>query len=372
LNVQILPEINSIAADDWQTVSCGDEVFNQQPFLHALEQSGCVGGDSGWHAYHLQFSDDDGLQGVVPAYVKTHSWGEFVFDWAWAEAFEQHGLEYYPKLVCTTPFTPVSGDKVLSSSFGHGDVLGTLSQLCEAQSLNSWHMLFCPKIESLPNDVFERHTVQFHWFNRDYVDFEHFLASFTARKRKNTRKERLSIAQQNIEIVQLTGADIGDDELEFFFLCYQQPYLKRGHTPHLNKAFFKQLFVQMADNVLLVVASHQGRFVASALFMFDSAQLYGRYWGCVEEFNNLHFELCYYQGIEFCIANNLASFNPGAQGEHKIKRGFEPVTTYSYHWVKEAGFRAAIADFCRHEREDLAQYFVSCQQALPFKSSEGA
>jgi len=369
VKVQVLTDIDSISSTDWQRLAGDDSPFLSQAYLHGLESSGCVGGDSGWHAYHLQFDDDVGVQGIIPAYVKTHSWGEFVFDWGWAEAYEQHGLEYYPKLVCTTPFTPVSGNKVHSHAFTHGEVLGTLSHLCEAQSLNSWHMLFCPKIEQLPPDVFERHTVQFHWFNRDYVNFDDFLSRFTARKRKNTRKERQSIVDQGLAVVQLRGADIGDKELEFFFECYQQPYLKRGHTPHLNKAFFEHLFTQMPDNVLLVLASHQQRYVASALFMFDCTTLYGRYWGCVEEFNNLHFELCYYQGIEFCIANDIASFNPGAQGEHKIKRGFEPVITYSYHWVKEPGFRGAIKDFCRQECDDLQQYFTSCQQALPFNTN---
>lgn len=362
-----LDTFNQIPSSDFRRISSSKSPLLASSFFNCLETSGCIGDGTGWWPNHLLLSDEVGLQGIIPAYIKSHSWGEFVFDWSWAEAYEQHGLEYYPKLVCTIPFTPISSDKLISTSLGHGDVLEKLTDHCLEQAIHSWHMLFCPRIEKLPINVFERHTVQFHWFNRDYTDFDDFLSYFTARKRKNTHKERQSITEQGIEVRHFSGHEIGEKELDFFFLCYQQPYLKRGHKPHLNKLFFALLVERFADNILLIVAMHRNRYVASALFIVDDKQLYGRYWGCVEEFDNLHFELCYYQGIEFCIENKMACFNPGAQGEHKIRRGFEPVITYSYHWVSNVAFRAAIKDFCYRERQHLQRYFNACQKALPFK-----
>jgi len=367
---QAVDTIREILPSQWQRLNTSTMPCLDIEFFSALERSGCVGEGTGWMPHHVVFSEGDEVVGILPSYIKTHSWGEFVFDWDWAQAFERHGLPYYPKLVSTIPFTPITTDKLLSDKLDHGDIVDGMVEHCLAQSLNSWHLLFCPKIAVTREDVFERHTVQFHWFNRDYRDFEHFLSYFTARKRKSVRKERVSIAEQNIDIRRLGGADISAQELEFFYRCYQQSYFKRDHTPHLSQTFFAELFARLADNILLIIASHQQTDIACALFFFDEQALYGRYWGCVEEFNNLHFELCYYQGIDFCIANNLSLFNPGAQGEHKIKRGFEPVLTYSYHWVKEEAFRPAIKDFCQRERQHLQQYFIACQQALPFKQQD--
>jgi len=369
VKLTINDSISKISVEDWQHLNSSNSPFLDDQYFRALEQSGSVGGNSGWVPHHVMFEQDDELLGVLPSYVKSHSWGEFVFDWNWAQAFEQHGVAYYPKLVSTIPFTPISSTKLLSNTLKQDAVVDQMIEHCNAQSFNSWHLLFCRKMEVTRDDVFERHTVQFHWFNRDYRDFEHFLSGFVARKRKNVRKERSSIATQGLEIRRFSASEIGEVELDFFYRCYQQSYFKRDHTPHLSKAFFAQIFNGLADNILLIIASHQQQYVASALFLFDDAQLFGRYWGCVEEFNNLHFELCYYQGIEFCIAQGLQSFNPGAQGEHKIKRGFEPVLTYSYHWVKEPAFRSAIEDFCQRERQHLQVYFEQCQQALPFKSN---
>jgi len=368
MTLQAVDTISDISSSQWQRLNSSNMPFLDYEFFRALEASGSVGDGTGWTPHHVVFEQSGELHGLLPSYVKSHSWGEFVFDWDWAQAFEQHGFDYYPKLVSTIPFTPITSDKLLSKTLKPSAIVDDMIEHCLAQSLNSWHLLFCPQMTAARDDVFERYTVQFHWFNRDYRDFEHFLSGFMARKRKNVRKERLSIAAQGIEIRRLKASEVGEAELDFFYLCYQQSYFKRNHTPHLNKDFFAQIFATLADNILLLIASHEQRYVASALFLFDDAQLFGRYWGCVEEFNNLHFELCYYQGIEFCIEQNLQSFNPGAQGEHKIKRGFEPVLTYSYHWVKEAAFRPAIKDFCQRERQHLQDYFERCRQALPFKS----
>ena len=209
--------------------------------------------------------------------------------------------------------------------------------------------------------------MQFHWFNRDYKTFDDFLNTFTSRKRKNTRKERLSMLEQGIKIRQLKSNEITLQDLEFFYLTYQLTYLKRGHQPHLNYEFFKQIVANMTDNVLLIIASDQQEDVACALFFYDDAQLYGRYWGATKQYNNLHFELCYYRGIEFCIQHKLKTFNPGTQGEHKIQRGFEPVLTHSYHWIKHPAFKPVIKDFCLQEQKHMLTYQQQCQQLLPFK-----
>jgi hypothetical protein len=251
------------------------------------------------------------------------------------------------------------------------DIFPTLTAHCQENNINSWHILYCDKITTpLPEGVYERNTVQFHWHNKNYQSFDDFLNTFNARKRKNTRKERRSIIDQGLSIRQLRGDQISQEDIDFFYLTYQLTYFKRGHQPHLSATFFKQIMTDMADKVLLVVASDEHEDVACALFFHDENTLYGRYWGCTKSYNNLHFELCYYQGIAFCISQKLHTFNPGTQGEHKIKRGFEPVLTYSYHWIKHPGFKPAIKDFCQQEQQHMLAYRAKCQQLLPFRKDD--
>jgi len=304
-------------------------------------------------------------------YIKQHSWGEYVFDWAWADAYQKHNEPYYPKLVATIPFTPISTAKLMTNEVELPQVFSALSEHCLMQNINSWHILYTNEMDKQPqklNNVFHRNTVQFHWFNRQYHEFSDFLSTFTARKRKNVNKERLSIAQQNIKVRRILGKDITQEELSFFYLTYQLTYIKRGHSPHLTVDFFTRALKSLTNNILLVIASINDCDIACAWFFFDEQQLYGRYWGCTQTHNNLHFELCYYQGIEFCIEQKLQTFNPGAQGEHKIQRGFEPVLTHSYHWIKHLGFRAAIQQFCQQEQQQMRRYLTHCQQFLPFKA----
>ena len=218
--------------------------------------------------------------------------------------------------------------------------------------------------------MYHRNTVQFHWFNRNYASFEDFLSTFSARKRKNTRKERQSIEQQGIKIRRLKNSEISEKDIEFFYLAYQLTYLKRGHQPHLSLAFFQQLLSNDSVNALLIVASNDKEDIACSLFFYDDKQLYGRYWGCIEFVKNLHFELCYYQGIEFCIEQKLEKFNPGTQGEHKISRGFEPVLTHSYHWIKHPSFKQPIKEFCQQEQKHMQIYQGQCRQLLPFKQQK--
>lgn len=350
-----------------------DHIFQSFDFLSALEESGCVSANTGWQPYHLIYQTKNTIEAFLPLYLKRHSWGEYVFDWAWAQAYEHYQLPYYPKLVATIPFTPVPSNKLMSDKVSLEKSFETLIAHCQQQGIHSWHVLYCEPISvnAIPalEHVYERNTVQFHWFNRNYSNFDDFLTTFTARKRKNTRKERASIAAQGLNITQVKGCDISEEALHFFFFAYQTTYHKKGHEPHLNLLFFQLLVKRIGEKMLFIFAENATKKVASALFFYDDDQLYGRYWGCTESYKNLHFELCYYQGIDFCIENNLRSFNPGTQGEHKIQRGFEPVLTYSYHWIKHTGFQSAIKAFCTEERQQVHAYKKYCEQALPFNKT---
>ena len=370
----VLAGINDIAKTQWQAIEKPSCPLMHFEFFKALEDSGSIAVETGWQPHHLTLSTHDKISAILPLYIKQHSWGEYVFDWDWAEAYQRNNLDYYPKLVSTIPVTPVPSEKLLSNKLDYCQVMSILSEYCQQNQINSWHLLFVPEIKptnstKLPEDVYLRHTVQFHWFNREYENFDHFLASFTARKRKNTLKERRSIAQQNVQVERFVGKEISKKHLDYFYLTYQLTYLKKGHQPHLSYAFFQQIFQTLADNILLIIASRDDNYIACSLFFFDQQHLYGRYWGCSESVKNLHFELCYYQGIEFCIKRNLKVFNPGTQGEHKIQRGFEAVLTYSYHWIKNVNFKAPIKNYCQQERLQLKRYQQQCLAALPFKRS---
>jgi len=366
--------VNSIAAinpNDWQQLSNTTCPFLHYDFFNALEKSQSASLEKGWKPHHLTASINNELIALIPMYLKSHSWGEYVFDWDWAEAFERYDIPYYPKLVATIPFTPVSSQKILSEQLQMNDLFDALTNHCLQESLSSWHILYCDKISApLPDDVYERNTVQFHWFNRHYKSFDDYLNTFTSRKRRSTRKERLTIPQQGIQVRELKGHQITPKDRAFFYLTYQLTYLKRDHQPHLNEAFFEQIIEEMGDHVLLLIASTQEEDVACALFFYDESQLYGRYWGCTRQVKNLHFELCYYRGIEFCIRHDLKSFTPGTQGEHKIQRGFEPVLTYSYHWIRHPGFKDPVKDFCQQEQNHMLMYQQDCQQLLPFKNKD--
>ena len=344
--------------------------FHNPLFLQALEQQACVGANSGWQPHHIELPDH---QLLFPSYLKSHSYGEYVFDWAWADAYQRYGIQYYPKLVTMQPFTPIAGDK----HFGNALTDSAVSQLadsvvdiCQQQSLSSWHcnfieQSFAEQLQS--NGMMTRHGVQFEWHNQGYTSFEDYVSRFTSRKRKTTNKERRVAISSVDEIVWRTGDDINYQALEAFYLCYQTTYMKRGQKGYLSFGFFQQLAKQMGDNMLLVTAEKDREIVASALFFFDQDNLYGRYWGCLQELDMLHFELCFYQGIEFAIAKGIQRFNPGTQGEYKLYRGFEPVATYSSHYVARSDFSAAINAFCLEEQQQVAQYAEQCKKLLPYK-----
>lgn len=374
--IEFISRITDIDESKWNNLSKGCGPFLDHQFLSALESSHSVNAQAGWQPHHLLVYQDSLLVGILPLYIKTHSYGEYVFDFAWANAYQQHGLDYYPKLVSAIPFTPVTGQRLIVAPQLQVEtllpyVVSAIKQRIEQLGLSSMHWLFVDKQTQeclAESGQLSRQSVQFQWFNRDYQNFDDFLQSFTARRRKSVKKERLKIANAEIHVQRKSGDSLLPEDMDFFYQCYQQTYLKRsGHNGYLTQAFFKQLFDTMKQQILLVVASKQDIPVAAALYLFDNQQLCGRYWGALQELDGLHFECCYYQGIEFCIEKNLSSFNPGTQGEHKILRGFEPIFCYSSHWLVESEFHAAVARFLQQEAPQIERYQQQTSELLPYK-----
>jgi uncharacterized protein len=379
-NITFITQITDISARQWDRLATDHYPFLQHAFLAALETSGSVSAEAGWQPYHLLLKsrDTDELMAAMPLYIKTHSYGEYIFDWAWADAWKRHGLRYYPKLLSAIPFTPVTGPRVLVQDPADAvalttDILSTLEQTCNKLGLSSCHILY-PETKTtanLPPDWVQRHSVQFQWHNREYKDFQAFLSGFTSRKRKSVNKERNKIQQQGIRIERLSGQDIHEIDMQFFYRCYQETYLKRsGHQGYINQSCFQLWWQNMRHNMLLVKASYDGQPIAAALYFFDKNGLYGRYWGSLMEFDGLHFECCYYQGIEFCLEQQLPLFNPGTQGEHKIQRGFEPIICQSAHWIAEPAFQNAVAHFTQEEQRQIRIYKKQTEQLLPFKQTD--
>jgi predicted N-acyltransferase len=376
LQLRRISSIDAVSAEAWDAVAGSDYPFLRHAFLQALESSGCASAASGWEPQHLLLEAADGtLLGLLPLYLKNHSYGEYVFDWAWADAYRRHGLEYYPKLLSAVPFTPCAGPRLqLAATVDRSAALqlclAAIQELGTARGASSWHLLF-PQTCDLPalqhETLLLRSGCQYQWFNRGYADFDAFLATLSSRKRKNLRKERARVAETGTSFRQLPGTEITPELWEHFYRCYANTYLVRGRRPYLNLDFFQRLAQQMPESLLLILAEQQGRPQASALCFVGSDTLYGRYWGCEAEQQFLHFETCYYQGIEYCIAKGLARFDSGAQGEHKIQRGFEPVPTWSLHWMAHPGFHAAVADFLQEERRHIEQYLQHAADYLPFR-----
>ncbi|MBT8069588.1 MAG: GNAT family N-acetyltransferase [Gammaproteobacteria bacterium] len=374
--------IAEIPATTWNDLFDSENPFVQHAFLLALEASGCVSPATGWHAQHMVLTDAGRPMAVLPLYAKNHSYGEFVFDWGWAEAYQRHGLDYYPKLLTAIPFSPVAGPRVgvrpgADTGVVFEALLSALHQLAASHEYSSWHLLFPgQRLQSALLNMREegaflrREAVQFHWFNHGYATFDDFLATLRSSRRKNLKRERRMVAEQGVTVERTPGAQISDAEWEGFYQCYMSTYRKRsGHAGYLNRVFFDQLRAAMPEKLMLVVARREGEIVASSLFLHDSKQLYGRYWGALQDVSCLHFEACFYQGIEFCIERGLQKFDPGTQGEHKLMRGFEPVKSASYHWIADHRFRAAIADFLSHEKRSTDRYQEQAAVFLPYKRS---
>ncbi|PCJ43582.1 MAG: GNAT family N-acetyltransferase [SAR86 cluster bacterium] len=378
---EFLDSITDIAPDDWNKLVGSDYPFLQHAFLFALEKSGCTSVRSGWKPLHLVIKNNAGkLLALMPLYLKNNSMGEYVFDWSWADAYSQHGLEYYPKLVTSIPFTPSTGPRVcIDSAENKQEILTEIVKIVQQKALtlqaSSWHILFPEKnfSDQLTDlGMPQRQGCQYQWFNKNYADFEAFLQSFSSRKRKNLKKERKKVQENNIQFEWLNGNEVTPEQWQSFYRFYQNTYLVRGRSAYLNLPFFLELARLMPDQILLVMAKKDDAYIAGALSFKDNNALYGRYWGCDEEWQFLHFETCYYQGIEYCIKHKLQKFDSGAQGEHKIQRGFEPVFTFSNHWISHPQFSAAINQFIEEEKDHLSQYQQLAEKHLPYKKNENS
>lgn len=381
LVLDVLDSVERIASDDWQRLRRDDYPFLRRDFLLGLEKSGSTTAESGWAPAHLRLRDGRGegarTLAVLPAYLKSHSYGEYVFDWAWADAWQRMGLSYYPKLVTAIPFTPATGPRLLHDlELEPATVWQLLAEqipeMAKELGASSWHVLFPEEdcVSALAQaGLHTRHQVQFHWHNRDYRDFDDFLDGFASRKRKALRRERRRVQEQGLELSMRNGTELTASDWQTFHRFYQLTYAKRsGHGGYLSREFFTDVAPGLGEQVVMAMARLQGEAVAGALYFRDSRSLYGRYWGCMAEFDCLHFEACYYQGIEYCIREGLQRFDPGAQGEHKIQRGFEPTITRSCHWIAEPELHRAVGDYTRSEQKQVAGYQEDARQLLPFKT----
>lgn len=379
LEVEFLASLDDIEAARWDALWPASYPFTQHRFLYALETTSCTGAGSGWQARHLIIRDDEEIVAGAPLFVKSHSYGEYVFDWSWAGAYESHGLDYYPKLLNAIPFTPATGPRwgcvdaaEDKRTLWYRALSDALAEQLRTTNLSSAHCLFPntqtrKTLESLPNWQ-ERWDYQYHWLNKDYQDFADFLQQLTSRKRKNINKERQKISTQGIRVEVTLGCELSEQDWQDFYLLYRETYIKRsGHLGYLTEAFFIEIGRSMADQIMMVRAFHADQLCAAALYFFDQQTLYGRYWGCVQEYDALHFECCYYQGIEFAIEQKLQRFDPGAQGQHKIGRGFQPLLTCSFHHIKHPQFAEAIGDFLEREKQQLQLNGPALREQLPFK-----
>ncbi|MCK9619016.1 MAG: GNAT family N-acetyltransferase [Methylobacter sp.] len=377
MEVKQIDSMTQVDCTAWNRLAGDAYPFLRHEFLSALEQSGSVSAQTGWEPAHLLVMDEEELVAFMPLYLKRHSWGEYVFDQSWAQAYRQQGLDYYPKWLTAIPFTPCQGARIVSKAAADPLevvqlLLGFIKQLSDQRDISSWHCLFpiehqAEQLRSLGLSI--REGVQFHWFNRGYHDFNDFLQTLNAGKRKMLKRERRKISEQGVSLLRIAGPDVSEAQWRAFFRFYTMTYLKRGSQPYLNPAFFQQIAATMGEQLLLVLAVKEDKYIAAALSFIGADTLYGRYWGCDEEHHSLHFETCYYQGLDYCIEHGLQRFDSGAQGEHKIARGFEPITTYSAHWIKDNRFAKAIGRFLVGEQEAMRLYKQDAATYLPFKQS---
>lgn len=362
--------IDDISEAAWQALA-GSNPFVSYRFLRLLQDSGCAVPRTGWHPQFLLLFRDDELVGAAPAYLKSHSRGEFVFDQAWAEAFSEHGLPYYPKLLIASPFSPVRGPRLLAKDAEARSVLAQAArQVCEATEASSAHVLFVEERDKdalLAAGFMVREGVQFHWRNEGYVSTDDFLSKLAHDKRKKIRQDSRYVAEAGITYEWLEGDELSEQHIEFFYACYTNTYREHWSTPYLSLDFFKQAHRQRALEMVLIAAFRNDRPVACALNVRSGEVLYGRYWGTLEFAKGLHFETCYMQSIAYCIANGLRVFEGGAQGEHKMSRGLMPTKTYSAHWVRDQRFSRGIFAFLQKESAAIDSYLTELEMTSPFK-----
>ena len=374
MKVVFTNSIASVAADHWNRLAGDSNPFIQHDFLLALEQHDCLQ-NWGWYPQHCLLYDDDRLIGACPAYIKDNSYGEFVFDWAWADAYERNGLSYYPKLVTAIPFTPAQGPRLLADvdhSAGKEMIkkglVDALLAHSENNELSSAHFLFCESDDIKVLDragLMQRYDYQFHWSNDNYHSFDDFLSQLNSKRRKNIRRERRKVTENDVRIEVIDGTELDEEQWELLYAFYRVTFMKKSGAPTLTLDFFKAV----ADRLRAIFAYHENRTVAAAICFEGEDKFYGRHWGCSDNYDSLHFEVCYYTGIEYCIDKKLEIFEPGAQGEHKIWRGFLPTKTRSAHWIANQDFSAAIKDFLQREAAAKNHHGEILLESSPYKLS---
>jgi len=366
--LRVADSLAGVSAAQWNALTGGNP-FLRHEFLAALTDTRCASASTGWQPQFLLLERNGALAGAMPVYVKSHSRGEYVFDWAWADAYARHGLAYYPKLLCAVPFTPVTGPRLLAADDAARSALAAAA-LAAAREFSSLHVLFAPQAEAQTLQqagMLLRRTVQFHWRNEGYGSFDEFLARMSHQRRKNIRQERRRVREAGVSFRWLQGAQISERDWAFFHRCYAGTYAAHGSRPYLSQEFFLRIGASMPEHLLLVLAERQGAPIAAALDVIGADALYGRYWGALEHVPLLHFEACYYQAIEFAIARGLRRFEGGAQGEHKLFRGLLPVETLSAHWLAHPRFASAIEDYLEREALGIARYVNELKEHTPFK-----
>ncbi|UQB43095.1 N-acetyltransferase [Thiomicrospira microaerophila] len=377
MELHLVRQIAEIDRQAWNSLVADNHPFLRHEFLQALEDHQCVSAKFGWYPQHLALYHHGRLIAAMPLYAKTNSYGEFVFDHSWAQAWQSVGLSYFPKWVTSVPYAPVTGPRFLIASEQDADHIRTLlvqhlQKLAIEQQVSGWHILFADTLDQAwlnqQDDWLIRHDCHFHWYNRGYQSFDDFLADLKPKKRKNIKQERRKVVDAGVNLVRLNGYTASDQDWQDFNRFYQKTFAEKHSLATLNRGFFQAVAKALPDQVLLVMAQRDGKNIAGSLMFHSDSTLFGRHWGCVEEINSLHFEACYYQGIEFALEQGLKRFEPGAGGEHKIARGFEPVISQSAHWMTPHPFDEGLAAFLQQEKAMIDDYFYqSCLQS-PFSS----
>lgn len=376
-SIKTIESLHSVSANEWNNLAGTQFPFARYEFLVALENNNAVGEEFGWLThFFLAYNDQNNLVGALPLYIKYNSYGEFVFDWAWADAYHRNNVPYYPKLVVSIPYTPATGPRILvdpASDYNEvaKKLIDAALEFASANNLSSFHCLFTNERDT---DYFRKDPrfmmrlgCQFHWTNHGYRDFNHYLEFFTSKKRKQIKRERRITREQDIEFEILNGNQATEQHWDIYHRFYESTFERKSGIPTLSKGFFMEIAQTMPENIVLVMAKHDGEYVASAFNLRGSDTLYGRHWGCNEYFDNLHFEACYYQGLDYCIKHGLKHFEPGAQGEHKIARGFMPTQTWSAHWIANPSFKESISQFLTHETRGMYHYIDELNEHSPFK-----
>jgi predicted N-acyltransferase len=372
--------IQELDPRQWNALGPGGNPFTRHEFLAALERTQCVGATSGWEPRYLAVHDGAGLAAAAATFIKTHSYGEFVFDFAWARGYEHVGRRYYPKLTLAAPFTPATGPRLLvRPDLEHGPqaarLLGRLEEYAASHGLSGVHALFLDepaRAACLERGWLLRCDCQFHWTNRGYDSFEDYLATFTAEKRKKARRERRRVLEAGVHFETRFGAELDEPLLDRVYALHRDTFLRHGHEPYLTRAFFGAIAQALPESFMVKLAVKGRAVVAAAIFFWCAEALFGRYWGADADYHSLHFEACYHQGIEFCIERRIARFEPGTQGEHKVSRGFEPVITWSAHYIRDAQFRAAIAEYLTREAAAVQAYAQEVRGHVPFRDRRSA